>query len=768
MKTKEYVPSIYQFAILIKSRRFKLLEFVRFPNYLLVGFLFFISALNMAVASRWQKGDKASNVILQNEIVRFEFEPAHGGLVAMVDLASGTNHVQEVDDTPSLWNLTFSHGLEKRSLSSTQFPCSRSEIEKLSDGSARATFEWPNLEWDLERLDIKNTKNKKRDVALGRVSVRVSIELPRNSGIASWRISVDNNADMWGLWDVDFPSVNGFLASGQYDIARPARPGLLLKACAETVSGTYRGNDMSMQFLCAMKGGNAVYMAAHDPHAWFKSFTLEPGGKFFIKTFAENMGIHGSDYKDPFPVMLGVYHGGWMEACKIYRKFAVTAPWLSEGKLSQRSSVPDALKNIGLWIRVEATDSWPETNDWKKNTLLIAQTDAQRYFDVPIGAHWYLWNEIAYDNNYPHFFPAKPGFEEQARYLTSHGIIIMPYINGRIVDTFNDDFGEYLPYSTKDQVGETYIELYGPKKGRMTPMCPYTEFWQDKVAKLVEDLNGRMGVNAAYIDQVAGAVPKLCFDKSHGHPLGGGSWWVDGYKEMFRKVQTVAHDKGRDMIITSETNAEYFISDVDAFLQLPNDGRGIPMLESVYSGYTLYFGTPADLNKNTDRGWIMHQGRSFIWGCQNGWMGFELFKPEYAKRASYLKEIGKYRVATKKFLTYGELVDVIGHSETVTEKWNAWFTESTATLPVIQGAIWKAEDGSLGVFVVNYLEKEGVINLNIDPANYGLVSKSGKYTIARIRPDGNRVESVRSVGTINRTVKLGSWGISVFEIKATP
>ena len=34
------------------------------------------------------------------------------------------------------------------------------------------------------------------------------------------------------------------------------------------------------------------------------------------------------------------------------------------------------------------------------------------YLGVPVMAQWYRWHQIPFDNDYPHYFPAKPGFEE--------------------------------------------------------------------------------------------------------------------------------------------------------------------------------------------------------------------------------------------------------------------------------------------------------------------------------------------------------------------
>jgi hypothetical protein len=207
---------------------------------------------------------------------------------------------------------------------------------------------------------------------------------------------------------------------------------------------------------------------------------------------------------------------------------------------------------------------------------------------------------------------------------------------------------------------------------------------------------------------------------------------------------------------------------VDAFLTwIKPDERSIPMITAVYSGYSLYFGSPAWFEQG-DRAWITAQGRSFLWGSQNGWMGFELFKPEHAQKAAYLKKVGMYRAAAKKFLTFGELVDLIEPTnsvETITEVWPDHENKPrNATLPSIQGAVWKAEDGTLGVFLANYLDKDNMIEFAVDPSAYGLKSGSAGFTIARICPEGNQNEGTVPSGIIKRTETLGPWEIRVLEI----
>jgi hypothetical protein len=222
------------------------------------------------------------------------------------------------------------------------------------------------------------------------------------------------------------------------------------------------------------------------------------------------------------------------------------------------------------------------------------------------------------------------------------------------------------------------------------------------------------------------------------------------------------------MVITTECAAEPFMDGVDAFLTwIKPDDREIPMMTAVYSGYSIHFGSPAWF-EHGDRAWIMAQGRAFLWGYQNGWMGLELFSPEHAKKAAFLKNVGQCRTVAKKFLTFGELVDVVeptNRVESITEVWpDHGNRPRNATLASVQGSIWQAEDGTLGVFLVNYLEKDNTVEFAIEPTEYGVRANAGGFSITRIGPEVNDSPEAAPQGTIKRTETLGPWEIRVLQI----
>ena len=76
-----------------------------------------------------------------------------------------------------------------------------------------------------------------------------------------------------------------------------------------------------------------------------------------------------------------------------------------------------------------------------------------------------------------------------------------------------------------------YIEDYG--NGVRAVMNPTTQILQNKIKEIVFKLQQDIGTSGVYLDQITAAAPVLCMDTIHGHPLGGGSWWLDqGYYKL--------------------------------------------------------------------------------------------------------------------------------------------------------------------------------------------------------------------------------------------
>jgi hypothetical protein len=343
----------------------------------------------------------------------------------------------------------------------------------------------------------------------------------------------------------------------------------------------------------------------------------------------------------------------------------------------------------------------------------------------------------------------------------------MPYINGSSVDMNISDFDKYEPHAVKDEAGGLRLHYYSNKSGRLLSMCGNQVQWQDEVESLVAEIRKKYGVTGIYVDQVSGLFHELCFDKSHLHPLGGGSYWTRGNRNLLKKVKNVALRNGGNMVVTSEGASEVFFDLLDAnlFWSQPSE-REIPLMQMIYSGYTIFFGSICDYTKSNTY-FRYAQGQAFIDGRQNGWMDLGLFKPEYQEKVSYLKQCGKYRISTLKYLVYGQLLDPVIPLEEIaffTDDgfgWGMYENQRSAKIPGSEGRLWKSEEGTLAIFFVNYVDKKIRFHYKVNPGDYGL--PKGKWHIKEIEQT-----SIKNTGEfidiLDRTEILEPAMIKVLEL----
>jgi hypothetical protein len=298
-------------------------------------------------------------------------------------------------------------------------------------------------------------------------------------------------------------------------------------------------------------------------------------------------------------------------------------------------------------------------------------------------------------------------------------------------------------------------------------MCGSQAPWQDVVEKLAEDAKKQYGATGICIERESAPFPELCFDPAHLHPLGGGSYWARGNRELLQKVKNAALRNGGNMVVTTEGAAEVFFDLSDAnLLRSKPSGREIPLAQMIYSGYALFLGSSCDYTKS-DNYFRYAQGHALIDGRQNGWMDPGLFKPEYKVKADYLKQCGKYRVNALKYLVYGQLLDqVLPLKKMATFSDDGFAPDSdnkqlTREVPCAEARLWKSEEGTLAIFFANYTDQSISFPFKIDPADFGY--PKGKWQTREIG-----LKSDESTGTytgaIDRTEILGPGRIKVIEL----
>jgi hypothetical protein len=608
------------------------------------------------------------------------------------------------------------------------------------------------------------------------VRCEISLQGPRST----WNLSVEN-ASSYSLRTVTFPSVVTRPLgddSSDDEVVWPRGPGERhVDPFTKPVSygSDYPTGWGSCQFMAHYDRAGGVYVATHDPVASTKY--IEAGtranGKQWMMEFrwpAENATIPSNDFDMPGPAVVEVFRGDWFDAALIYRQWARrNARWWPSDE--SRSDTPRWMHDVAIWAMTGGTTQ----------SVVGPVRDFAAYMGVPTALHWYNWHRIPFDTDYPHYFPAKPGFPDGVKELRAAGVRVMPYINGRLWDTGLEDFEKMArPFATKDERGNPYIEEYGSKR-KLAPMCPATKLWQDKVNGIVLRLVGEgqvgglsdgvgpvgpvgpVGVDGVYIDQVAAAKPCLCFDRSHGHPLAGGHWWMTlGYWPMLERLRTDMKTQHPDAMITTECNGEAYVRFFDGYLtwHWQYDGQ-VPVWPAIYGGRVQMFGRAYRGGPTRDLALRMKAAQSLVYGEQIGWLGPEVIREK--DNGPFIRRMARLRYALRDYLADGEMARpprLIGDIPNVTADWQ-WHGVWPVTDRAVQAGAWRARDGRLALIFVNVTTGTLSFDLDFNGKDYGVTGNKLRLTP---RTETGLGETVIVPSTFRRPIHLEPLEDLAFEL----
>ncbi len=462
--------------------------------------------------------------------------------------------------------------------------------------------------------------------------------------------------------------------------------------------GTYPSGWCSMQYTAAYDEtkNTGLYVASPCSGGAVKDIRIE------TNPAADSLTIR---FEQPLPVgdvqtwsVRGDWqalHGDWYDAASIYRDWVrKKAAWYPRKKTGHdgRIDTPQWMKELCVWAQCgDPPEKMPET--------MRKFTDA---LGVPTGVHWYNWHKIPFDNDYPHYFPAKDGFKEAVGKIQKNGdCYVMPYINGRLWDTRDKGVEDFqftsvaLPGATKKEDGKSYVETYGSKetdgsKVELAVMCPGSRLWKDKVREITLRLLTDNDVHGVYIDQVAAAKPELCFDKSHGHPLGGGNWWNSAYWDMFEEIRA---EMPQGKMLTTECNAEPFVNVFDGYLTWHFQYQDqVPAFAAVYGGSVQMFGRAHGGGASRILADRMKAAQQLVYGEQIGWLDPRIV--DDPARFPFFKEIVRTRFKYRDYFYKGEMCRPPKLSDkipTVTADWQ-WHGETNITADAVFTGSWKKTD----------------------------------------------------------------------------
>jgi len=487
------------------------------------------------------------------------------------------------------------------------------------------------------------------------VTAEVRLTAP---GTSEWRISLKNRSRVWTQHTVDYPIVRKVMPekSGaallpwknlggrllkSYDSARPDQRGEF------NVPGTFMP-------LCAFLLGEAgLYFAAHDGEMRLKRLKIARGPDVCFSTVLEDAGVSGKAAEGPrYAVTLAAFRGDWWEAAHRYRDWALGQKWCRKGKIAFRKDFPKIAAETDIWVNTGGG----------YDSLTNRMTAFRKCWpDLTVGVGWACWYATQPGNRMnPEFFPLRdPRIPEVVRHPLARDVHFMPYVNGRIWDLSAAGFAYARAEATVDEDGRLYEESYPP--ATFAVMCPACPTWQEVQRDLGRRCLDTFGCDMLYYDQVSCSRAKPCFDPAHGHPLGGGTWWTDGYRTMFEAIHSDFEKRGA--AVTSEQLGEAWLDVIDAYLNASSMlADDVPLFPAVYQGYCVHFGRAVGCDKpHQTRVWrFLQDAKTVLWGEAPGWIGPHIYLlRHYADEAENLLQVARFRRAYADFLVYGSLENEI-------------------------------------------------------------------------------------------------------------
>jgi hypothetical protein len=589
----------------------------------------------------------------------------------------------------------------------------------------------------------------------------------------SWKLRIDNRTSNWSAWRVIFPQLALADLGTNAAALFPRGPGVVQRGIwdhALNYRGEYPGGWCTMQFLAVYREGEkptGLYVAMHDPWGSTKDLALRTDSashslRLSFEHPVPDMGAARNSFAIEGEAVWQLLRGDWFDAAMVYKNWARReAKWWPRLGREGRNDTPRWMRELNVWTMTGGL--LPD--------CLSAVEQFHRFLDLPLGFHWYNWHQIPFDNDYPHYFPAKDGFAGGVAELKADGVFPMPYINGRLWDSHDrgaEDF-EFtklaLPSVTKQSDGSPYFETYNSKETNGQPvrlgvMCPTSRFWQNTVSNIVLHLLREERTSGVYIDQIAAAAPALCQDRTHGHPLGGGHWWTEGYWKMLDDIRRA---KPLETILTTECNSEPFLRWFDGYLtwHWQFDGQ-VPAFPAIYGGAIQMFGRAYRGGPTRGLAFRMKAGQQLVYGEQLGWLDPGLVKD--TENAEFFRQLVRLRAKFSRYFFAGQMVrppKLLQDVPRVKADWQ-WSGEWWVTTDALLTSAWElpAEHRLLLLFV-NVSDAPVTTTVQGDLASWRLPAASRRFEVSSSAPNSG----ISRHSELGVPVTFGPRGAQVWELK---
>jgi hypothetical protein len=584
------------------------------------------------------------------------------------------------------------------------------------------------------------------------VDARVTIRCPANETLTYWNLDV-NNRTTWWIGHIQFPVIEVPFDNpvGKYYshilwsfadgvLAGPVVPGMSVGGWGEGYedfpvgqkydtpeiwrSNNYPGEWTSTQLMAYYNDAGGLYVALDDPKGLPKFIDpiMEKNG--IMMGLGHFPGTRGpGETKLPYNVVLGTFHGDWYAAAEIYRNWASKQPFCST-KLAQRTDIPK-------WIAdspVAPAFPMRGQGDWDppaaENPEYTPLTNALPYLDklaaalesplLPIVFNWEHSGPWTQPDAYPPV-GGEVAFREFMTKSKAKGWHPMIYGDGLCWVTWQKNTNyDGKPYFRAHE-GEaavarnwdgTLLEDIWPWRKNYVA-CVGTE----KGRQMVLDMTRRMAeLGPDVIQQFdQGPGPRACYATNHGHPPVPGPWMAEAFNGLINSDVAAARSVNPTVAMSCEgAPPEIYLQNFQIW-----DARTTtcPLYSFLYHEYANAFDGFYTKRVN-DEALRLSVARALVMGYMvnftlrdKGQIEYDWDQtwtralPDQAAILDWVKRVNHLRAGiARDYLVYGRMMRP-WKIDGVTERDFGWGKE-----PLVQSATWQAQDGRIGVVLVNYAD----------------------------------------------------------------
>ena len=356
----------------------------------------------------------------------------------------------------------------------------------------------------------------------------------------------------------------------------------------------------------------------------------------------------------------------------------------------------------------------------------------------------------------------KESFRAAVAEAAAHDIHSIIYMNQRLWGMTTKSWSDRnaSAFAVKQPNGEIRPEFYNTfVKAPCASMCIATPFWRETYARLAESAVRNLGVAGIYMDQACSSLG--CYDPTHGHSLGGGAYWMDGFKSLQADIRNSTREF-KDVALAGEGCGEGWLPYLDMMLSLQvsleryhgsGDWEPVPLFNAVYHDCSTQFGNyssltrppyddlwPAEfapkeplalLDRKFATQFRLEQARSFLWGQQPTLANFREDQLTHrAQEIDFLLRMARLRMASLKYLRDGvflkppefdaQQAEIPMSRLSIYAGQQGAVQESTKTVPLVLASAWLAANGDIGIAVANIAKNRLPLKLALTQENYPL------------------------------------------------